>query len=323
MSVPVDARATIAPPSAIVVLGTGVVGSRVVRLLGDRPYRALPMRSLTLSDISAGELVILAGGGAHAPLAEQLGRRGASVISVADGLADVVELLALDQLFADHDATVVVGAAMAPGLSGLIARHLASMLARTDEIHTAFHATAGPQCARQHHRALAGRAVGWHDGEWIYRPSGSGRELCWFPEPVGAHDCYRAELADPVLLQRDMPEVNRISARLSATRRDRLTSRLPMLRRPHAEGGVGAVRVEVRGADVDGERRSLIAGIAEFVGAAAGAVAVAMALAAERGTLPVGAVTTSDERLDHRRVLGDISSLGIRLQEFTGVSGPA
>ncbi len=323
MSVPVQDRTIGAPSSAIVVLGSGVVGSRIARLLGDRPYRASSMRSVNLSDIAVGELVILAGGGAHAPLAEQLGRRGASVVSVSDELADVVELLALDQLFADHDATVVVGAAMAPGLSGLIARHLQSMLSSIDEIHTAFHATAGPQCARQHHRALAGRAVGWHDGDWIYRPSGSGRELCWFPEPVGARDCYRAELADPVVLQRDFAGVRRISARMSATRRDRLTSRLPMLRRPHPEGGTGAIRVEVRGADADGERRSLIAGIAEFVGAAAGATAVAMALAAARGDLPGGAITTSDERLDHRRLLGDISSLGIRLQEFTGVSGPA
>ena len=106
---------------------------------------------------------------------------------------------------------------MSPGLSGLIARHLASQLACCDEIHVAVHGTAGPACARQHHRALDGFAPGWHDGEWIERRAGSGRELCWFPEPVGARDCYRAELSDPLLLHRAFPDAARISARVSAT----------------------------------------------------------------------------------------------------------
>ena len=39
-----------------------------------------------------------------------------------------------------------------------------------------------------------------------------------------------------------------ISARRSARRRDRFTARLPMLSPPHQEGGIGALRVEVRGA---------------------------------------------------------------------------
>ena len=25
---------------------------------------------------------------------------------------------------------------------------------------------------------------------------GTGRELCWFPDPIGGRDCYRAALAD-------------------------------------------------------------------------------------------------------------------------------
>src|SRR3546814_6619520 len=76
--------------------------------------------------------------------------------------------------------------------------------------------------------------------------AGSGRELCWFPDPIGAEDCYRAELPDAVLLVPHFPLVDRVTARLSATRRDRITAHLPMLRKPHPEGLVGAVRVEVR-----------------------------------------------------------------------------
>ena len=78
-------------------------------------------------------------------------------------------------------------------------------------------------------------------------PGGSGRELCWFPDPIGGRDCYRAALPDALLLVAGFPGVGRVTARLAATRRDRLTARLPMLRPPHPEGGLGAVRVEVRG----------------------------------------------------------------------------
>ena len=73
--------------------------------------------------------------GEHAPAAAVLVEHGVSVVSVADLLDDTNELLALDEVFRASDATLVVGAAMSPGLSGLIARHLASQLACCDEIH--------------------------------------------------------------------------------------------------------------------------------------------------------------------------------------------
>ena len=86
----------------------------------------------------------------------------------------------------------------------------------------------------------------WRSG-WKQRPGGSGRELCWFPSPVDAADCYRAALPDPLLLVRKFGPVDRITARMAATRRDRFSSWLPMLRPPHPAGILGAVRVEVRG----------------------------------------------------------------------------
>ena len=50
-----------------------------------------------------------------------------------------------------------------------------------------------------------------------------------------------------------------------------------MLRTPHAEGLEGALRVEVRGADRDGGRQTLIARIAERAGTAAAAMAAVFA----------------------------------------------
>jgi hypothetical protein len=215
---------------------------------------------------------------------------------------------------------VAVGAAVSPGLSGLLSRLLVERLVRCDELHVAVHGTAGPACAREHHRALAGWAVGWHDGGWIERAAGSGRELCWFPEPVGARDCYRAELADPVLLRRSFPAVERITARQSATRRDRLTARLPMLSPPHAEGGIGALRVEARGVRADGAREAPVLGIAELVGTAAAAVAAAMvSVVVARRDKGGGVITTSDSDVPVRDTIAHVVRHGVRLQAFTGI----
>lgn len=303
-------------PRRVAVVGAGIVGRRAGRLLGPDAI-VVPSASEVPTDGSV--VVVLATGVPHAPDAARLVARGVSVVSVSDDVDDVRALLDLDDSARGAGATLVVGAAMSPGLSGLMVRHLTGQLASHDELHVAVHATAGPACARQHHRSLAGHAFGWHDGAWIGRPAGSGRELCWFPEPVGARDCYRAALADPLVLHRADPDVVRISARVSATRRDRLTSRLPMLRPPHPEGGVGALRVEVRGTDHGGGRVTLVSGIAEFVGAAAAATAAACAEGVRRGTMPVGVVTTADRDLDSRGLLDAVVAHGVRLQEFTGV----
>ncbi len=147
---------------------------------------------------------------------------------------------------------------------------------------------------------------------------GPDSELCWFPEPVGAYDCYRAEIPGSLLLSSVFPQVQRISTRMSANRRDRLTSRLPMLAPPHREGGVGALRVEVRGRAADGAQVTRICGIAEQVGTAAAATAVAFADAAINEALPYGIVIAGDERLDTVALLHKITRLGVRLQDFTG-----
>ena len=155
------------------------------------------------------------------------------------------------------------------------------------ELHVARSGTGGPACARQHHRALTGQALDWRDGGWQRRPAGSGRELCWFPDPIGAEDCYRAELPDALLLVPALPGVERVTARLAATRRDRLSAHLPMLRKPHPEGLVGAVRVEVRGRQA-GRSEVLVLGALDRPAVAAGATAALAARWAGAGRLPAG-----------------------------------
>jgi len=298
--------------------GAGVVAHRLSQLCGDDQLSPFDPRRDPFPELATGDIVVLALPGRHRGLVEQIGRHRASVITLADDLDDTQELFDLGALFSSNDAALVVGAGMSPGLSGLLARHLSSRLHRVDELHVAMHGAAGPACARVHHRSLSGRSPGYIDGEWKEFHGGSGRELCWFPEPVGAVDCYRAESPLPILLHRAFPEAQRISSRRSATRRDRLTARLPMLRPPHAEGGVGALRVEVRGASPDGARETYVMGVAELVGSVAAAVIAAMITELESSGLATGLVIPGATDLPTNRLLRHIQEHGIRIQEFTG-----
>ena len=320
-------------------MGLGAVGSRVARQLVESgrsvlvhdsdPGATISLRGLerctvagsidAFSDASCSAMVICTPA-PQVTLATTFLDRGLDVVTTSDDPDDVYELLALDQRARDENVRLVIGAATSPGMSGLLAAELSLRFDVVDEIHVAFHGTGGPACARQHHRALGGDALGWHDNEWIERPGGSGRELLWFPEPIGGKDCYRAELADPIVLQRAFPHATRISARVSATRRDRFTSRLPMMSPPHAEGGLGGLRVEVRGSR-DGRRVTEVAGIAERTAIVAASVAASVAdQLSTRRTSAVGVVTLGDGRLDDVALVTAVIERGVRVFEYVGAS---
>ena len=211
-------------------------------------------------------------------------RDGVSVVSVSDRVPDVQALLGLDSAAKSGGAVMVVGAAMAPGLTDVLARLAARDLDTVEEIHVAKLGTGGPACAREHHRVFGDEAIDWRDGEWVGRAGGSGRELVWFPDPVGGRDCYRAGLCDALLLVPAFAGVQRVTARVAATRRDRLTAAWPMLRPPHPEGEVGAVRVEVRGRRGQAREVVVLGGI-DRPAVAAGAVAAVSVLWAIGGAM--------------------------------------
>jgi len=297
---------------SVVVCGLGAVGSRAARQLASSPevdrlvvvdreaHRAEAVaRSLGpvaehrpwhLDLLRDADALLLAApfnppipvrGRAAAPvgahLVELAVRQRVAVVSIADGISDVEALLALDPEARAAGVPVVIGAAMAPGLSDVLARLAAQDVDDVDEVHVSKAGTGGPACAREHHRALGDEALDWRDGQWARRAGGSGRELAWFPDPVGGQDCYRAGLPDALLLVPAFPGVRRVTARVAATRRDRLTAALPMLRPPHPEGEVGAVRVEVRGRR-GGGRHVVVLGSIDRPAVASGAVAAVSVL---------------------------------------------
>ncbi len=320
------------------IVGAGVVGSRVAetlrlfshqqiyiydiepiiaqRLAGRLSGGSSQLSVVDRNSMKSVKVVVLCGPSPHFSFAKELLDTGVSVVSTSDDIADCLNLLTLSQLATEKKALLIVGAASSPGMSGLLVRHLAGFFDSIDEVHVALHGTGGPACARQHHRALSGQSIGWHDGEWLRRPAGSGRELCWFPEPVGAYDCYRGELPDPLLIKRAFPELERVTGRVTATRRDRVFSRMPMMIPPQAEGGMGGLRVEVRGMK-SGARLVDVIAVVERVGQVAGVVAATTAHAIYTNKLEKhGAHVLGDGSMPNSLLLTQICGAGINLHSF-------
>ena len=320
------------------IVGAGVVGSRVAetlrlfsqqqicvydieqivsqRLAGRLSGGKSQIGVVDRNSMKSAKVVVLCGPSPHFLIAKELLNASVSVVSTSDDIADCLNLLTLSQLAAENNANLIVGAASSPGMSGLLVRQLAESFDSIDEVHVALHGTGGPACARQHHRALSGQSIGWHDGEWLRRPAGSGRELCWFPEPVGAYDCYRGELPDPLLIKRAFPELERVTGRVTATRRDRVFSRVPMMIPPQAEGGMGGLRVEVRGMK-SGARLVDVIAVAERVGQVAGVVAASTAHAIDTNKIGEhGAHVLGDESMPNSWLITQICSAGINLHSF-------
>lgn len=320
----------------VLIVGAGATGSRVARQL----IRTSPNTVVGLLDDKAGEaqkvanhlgpnvvaqnhvpeevdaVVIATRAGSHAVVAQEYLPSASTIVSVGDSIEDVRELLDLDEQARAHGCSVVVGAGMMPGLSDILASHGRQWFDEVREIHVSKFGTGGPDCARQHHRALKGRCFDWRDQQWMRRPGGSGRELAWFPAPVEAADCYRAALSDPLLLIRVHPGVERITSRMAATRRDRLTMQLPMLRRPHPEGLLGAVRVELRGVK-DGANLDLVLGCSERPAVTAGAVAATAVEALRHDSVEAGAKGLA-EWVDATRFLHALRNRGVRSEVFVG-----
>jgi len=329
-----------------ILVGLGAVGARSARQLlssnsiselvvfshraagGEPKVAALGgagvVRPEVLSDVSFSEalsgasVVVLAAPELRFWHAEESVRAGVPVVSVSDDPGDVRQLLDLAGEATKQGVAVAVGAGMVPGLSCLLTAWAASSLDELSEVHVASLGTGGRACARRHHAALREPVEEWRDGAWERKVASSGRELVWFPEQAGA-DCYRINRPDTLLIARAFPGLRFATTRAAASRRDRFTSWLPMLRPPHPEGTVGAVRVEVRGLR-GGAAETVVVGAVGRPALLAGAVAAAMAVRAASGQLRSGAGGLASVVEAPGEVLADLSERGVRLVAFEGAT---
>ena len=322
------------------ILGAGAVGARVARqllvadtvdrvVLRDTSADRLAWASRTLGDragiqhhpfpssMDADVVVVASPRGTQLAAAQAAVAAGRPTVMVLDDLAETVAILGLQPADRRAAAPVVVGAGFAPGLSCVLAAHGMAWFDEVEELHVAKMGTGGPACALVHHRALSRLSYDWRGDNWVRRPGGSGRELYWFPEPVGPHDCYRAALPDPILLHHAFPSVERITIRMAATRRDRLTAPLPMLIPPHAEGGSGAIRVELRGRRGSAQEVVVLGTAARpaVVAAAVAALTVEWVLA---DRLLLRGMAGLAEMVEPVAFLTELSERGIKSEIFEG-----
>ena len=90
-----------------------------------------------------------------------------------------------------------------------------------------------------------------------------------------------------------------------------------MLRKPHLDGGPGAVRAEVRGRR-HGSVETIVYAVMAYPSSAAAAVAAIVARRTAAGSAPLGATGLS-EWSDAGSVLADVRRRGIVISSFGGV----
>jgi hypothetical protein len=113
--------------------------------------------------------------------------------------------------------------------------------------------------------------------------------------------------------------VQRVTARLAATRRDRALAPFPVWLPAPAEGGIGAVRVELRG-ERDGQREWVVYAVLDRPAVAAAATAAVTGLwvatrSAKPGATGLAGLGATQE------LLGELALRGVRAAVFEGSEG--
>ena len=260
-------------------------------------------------------VVVLAANGAGLSLVTASLAAGVPVVSVSDDPAEVRSLLGLHDAAVGHGLALAVGAGMAPGLSCLLAAWAARTLDEMSEVHVATLGTGRPGMRQTQACGFAGAAR----GVGATGPGSAGCQLGPGAGLVPWSDRRRllpGEQAGCLAAQRAaFPTLSWATTRAAASRRDRLTSWLPMLRRPHPEGTVGAVRVEVRGRRSQAAE-SVLVGATGRPALLAGAVAAAVAVRAAAGQLTAGAGGLASLVPSPGDLLAELSQRGVKIMTF-------
>lgn len=360
----VGARAGLSDVRALVV-GSGAVGGRACRqLVQDDSVREVVLAGRriegserlarqmgekvrpVLLDQLAGEtfdVAVLTVAPGHRRLAERCLSGGAHVVSTVTSETVVRELLELDATARAASRNLVVGAAFAPGLSCVLARHGSSGLDRVDEIEVAKTGTAGPACeaerwqaahARLRFAGLRRRGAARTRASFARAGSSAGAgsepggklrapELVWFPAPLGCVECRSGAFTDELLLSRAFPGATRVVVR--AGDRPGVASRLawPLRHRAERAEGIGAVRVELRGT-IGSAVEMRVLGAVDRASVAAGAVSAQAGLwaVADRLGAP-GAAGLAELVVDTVGFLGELAERGVKAAALGGAGSVA
>ncbi|MGH9043167.1 MAG: Gfo/Idh/MocA family oxidoreductase [Acidimicrobiia bacterium] len=279
--------------TTVLVVGVGSVGRRAARtlsetdgidrvLVADKDAHRAAQVAESLGEVAEAiewapadplppevtAVAVAAEAGVERPVVERALERRVPVACSSDDPDGVRSLLDLDDAAREAGVSVAAACGLAPGLSDVLARHAADALEVVTEVHVARAGWAGAACAGALRRSYRGVALEWRDGAWIRERSGSGRQMVWFPQPVGGLDCRRAASGQARLLVAALPRLNRVSMRVARGQAD---GKRRGRREPDNEGDWGAAWVEVRGRRGRAEE-VLVYGVVDRMAFAAGTV---------------------------------------------------
>jgi saccharopine dehydrogenase-like protein len=327
--------------SSVLLVGAGAVGRRAARQLAESEEidRLLiadrhPDRARAVAGAVGGEaiewspekplpddVVAVAGaveGRAERALAERALEARVPLACSSDGPEAVTALLDLDDAAREAGIVLAVGCGLAPGLSDVLARHAGGALEVVDEVHVARSGVAGVACARALGHAFHGSVVEWRDGAWIRERAGSGRQLIWFPEPVGGRDCRRAGSGQAALLVDAFPGVRRATMRLAGDGQGTaggLRARRRAAGEP--EEGWGAAWVEVRGRR-GRTQEILVYGVVDRTAIVAGTVLAVAAIGLVRGLATQTGAHGLGALFDPVPFLAELARRGVKAASFEG-----
>jgi len=327
--------------TTVLLVGAGAVGVRAGRQLVDTPglERLLVTarhadRAHELADALGGAVVpygplppgvdavaLAIPGDPAVPYAHRAAVARVPVAAVSDDPTGLTGLLALDALAREQGVSVVVGCALAPGLTDVLARHAADALDAADEVHVARVGAAGEACVAALRRARRERPVEWQEGR-AREARRLGPELVWFPDPVGSRECV--SIAGGVeTLHQAIPTVTRATVRAA----DVAPPRRRRLGPPRRGDDWGAARVEVWGWRAN-TRDAVVYGVIERPGVAAGTV-LAVTAAKLAGLLPDLQLRTPDPGarglgalVEPAPFLAELARRGVKAAAFEGVTVP-
>ena len=263
-------------------------------------------------------VAVAADAGVERTVVERALERRVPVACSSDDPDGVRGLLDLDDTAREAGVAVAAACGLAPGLSDVLARHAADALDSVTEVHVARAGWAGPAGAGMLHRSHRGVALEWRDGTWVRERAGSGRQMVWFPQPVGGLDCRRAASAQAQLLVGALPRLARVTMRAAPGPADGRRRR--QRRQPDSEGDWGAAWVEVRGRRGRAEE-VLVYGVVDRMAFAAGTVlGVAAGWLAGLGEAPVtqAGVHGLGALLEPVPFLAELAARGVKAAAFEG-----
>lgn len=251
----------------------------------------------------------------------------------------------------ESGSLVITGAGASPGLTNLLTAHGARNFDVVNEIHISWvgsiNSPSSPDSVVHTLRSFMGRTRVRKEGGWRFVNAGGGRELVWFPEPVGAVEISTCRHPEPIMLARSFPEAREISVKGSigvSLFLDMLkfASLLGMSRKVlERSGGLpgidtwlpgaswlgggprwSALRVEVRGEHQGQFATEVLGAVDSMQNLVAGPLAAA-ALLVTRGEVDATGVLTPEEILDPVAVFRQLALWGIKIARLESANGAA